>query len=619
MKKLKRIVAFVAALVISMAAALPASALTPAYTRVAMPDPYSIMPLSLDESSTSRTISSSGSFWFGKEGSAKEVAAFTNVYENFSTYVRFTETQSSDYTTFAYNIPAGTYFDFTSAVSYSTSDYQSVLVAGSVQFYLSFSHANSALSALPDRAQFLINGLPVGDPVSISSNLFSFSSMEIDLSSDVSTIGYRFFYDTAKTGSKDSSPYMSAGTDCFIWVTDDVSVTPLEVDDPYIPILTAILSWVQNIFNSVNPLHSALLRIEEAIGSLGGLPSSLDQLIQINQDIYDGLFNDPDSGSSSDPEDSGGDGGAARLPSEYQEVSYIRSSGTQYFDTGVIASDYPNGINYHFSGKSYGSISGAVNSYLWGSLSNSSRSGNVCLSPFEQAYIYLHAGSGTRFQNSFTVGVDFTVDVFAVSSPVTSCTASLNGSPFSSSQSPGSITMPNSPIYLLWCYGVGSTSKPFVGDTYSFTMDAADGTAIRDFVPCYRKSDSVVGLYDLVEGKFYTNAGTGTFSMGEEVNTGSGSGSGSDSGSSSGTAADQFNQDMQEQIDKADEVKDALDSLNTPAPEEIMPEIKDYVSDEELQNFTGTLTVVFDNSAIVSMMMISLSLALVAYVLFGKR
>lgn len=36
-------------------------------------------------------------------------------------------------------------------------------------------------------------------------------------------------------------------------------------------------------------------------------------------------------------------------------------------------------------------------------------------------------------------------------------------------------------------------------------------TLLYDLVPCYRKSDSVIWLYDLVNGVFYTNSWTGTF------------------------------------------------------------------------------------------------------------
>lgn len=34
---------------------------------------------------------------------------------------------------------------------------------------------------------------------------------------------------------------------------------------------------------------------------------------------------------------------------------------------------------------------------------------------------------------------------------------------------------------------------------------------VREFVPCYRKSDNVIWMYDTVNGVFYTNAWSGTF------------------------------------------------------------------------------------------------------------
>ena len=41
---------------------------------------------------------------------------------------------------------------------------------------------------------------------------------------------------------------------------------------------------------------------------------------------------------------------------------------------------------------------------------------------------------------------------------------------------------------------------------------------VRNFIPCYRKSDGVRGLYDKVNNVFYTNSGTGTFAIGADVN-----------------------------------------------------------------------------------------------------
>lgn len=44
-----------------------------------------------------------------------------------------------------------------------------------------------------------------------------------------------------------------------------------------------------------------------------------------------------------------------------------------------------------------------------------------------------------------------------------------------------------------------------------------DNELVRDFIPCYRKSDGVIGLYDLVNDVFYTNLGTGQFTKGKNI------------------------------------------------------------------------------------------------------
>ena len=42
---------------------------------------------------------------------------------------------------------------------------------------------------------------------------------------------------------------------------------------------------------------------------------------------------------------------------------------------------------------------------------------------------------------------------------------------------------------------------------------------VRYFVPCYRRSDGVIGLYDMENNLFYTNSGSGTFVKGADVNS----------------------------------------------------------------------------------------------------
>lgn len=45
-----------------------------------------------------------------------------------------------------------------------------------------------------------------------------------------------------------------------------------------------------------------------------------------------------------------------------------------------------------------------------------------------------------------------------------------------------------------------------------------DGDAVRfNGIPCYRKSDNEIGLYDTVSNTFFLNAGSGTFTKGDDV------------------------------------------------------------------------------------------------------
>ena len=43
------------------------------------------------------------------------------------------------------------------------------------------------------------------------------------------------------------------------------------------------------------------------------------------------------------------------------------------------------------------------------------------------------------------------------------------------------------------------------------------GDVVCHLIPCYRKSDDVIGMYDIVSNQFLTNAGTGAFTKGANV------------------------------------------------------------------------------------------------------
>lgn len=53
---------------------------------------------------------------------------------------------------------------------------------------------------------------------------------------------------------------------------------------------------------------------------------------------------------------------------------------------------------------------------------------------------------------------------------------------------------------------------------YFKMYDKSTSQYVRDFVPCYRKSDNVIWMYDFINNQFYTNAWTGTFTKWPDVN-----------------------------------------------------------------------------------------------------
>ena len=67
----------------------------------------------------------------------------------------------------------------------------------------------------------------------------------------------------------------------------------------------------------------------------------------------------------------------------------------------------------------------------------------------------------------------------------------------------------------LYIFGVNRGNSAFCGTYQLYGMEIYEGeTKVREFKPCFRKSDCAVGLYDEVTNTFFENSGTGTFKIG---------------------------------------------------------------------------------------------------------
>ena len=209
---------------------------------------------------------------------------------------------------------------------------------------------------------------------------------------------------------------------------------------------------------------------------------------------------------------------SGRLPAGYTELEYIETDGVSWIDTGVNASLYPDGIRYALDVYTIRLLSTTSNNYYFGAYDGSSRAGMLTYQSSGEFWLIIGKGAAVSRKCSIeAIGNRRYIEVFSTSA-VDIATMTVDGVDSNKGASIQTANMPNANVFLGFCSGISSTSssKAFVGRLYSFTMAKADGTPIRDFVPAkYR--DGTVGMFDLVSGTFFGNAGTGTITAGGAV------------------------------------------------------------------------------------------------------
>lgn len=185
----------------------------------------------------------------------------------------------------------------------------------------------------------------------------------------------------------------------------------------------------------------------------------------------------------------------SRLPDGYTELEYIGATGTQYINTGVIATPKTT-AKYKFAMHSVSRYGGHV------------LSGVNYFFPFFRGlsdYKFLfNRGGESVFDFTGQIGVAYEVNAFENDKIIIN---EVDCGTFSTS----SATNDTKSLYLM-AYGgdPSNTSYTMNGKIY-YCQIFEDGVLIRDFIPARRNDDSVIGLYDLANDVFYTNDGTGSF------------------------------------------------------------------------------------------------------------
>ena len=191
------------------------------------------------------------------------------------------------------------------------------------------------------------------------------------------------------------------------------------------------------------------------------------------------------------------------LPDEYQKVEYIESSGTQYIMTNIIPSD-TNGMYAKVASMNTSSdvifvgSKGSSNSRFW--------LGNTGGGFYFGWNMYTTNRPAITRDSINIIKLNYLNDRKKV---YNDNILESNIETLSSDN--------KSPISIFAANVNGSISYRSSIKLYELKV-SKDSNVIANFIPCYRKNDNVIGLYDIINGVFYENNGTGSFNKGIDIN-----------------------------------------------------------------------------------------------------
>ena len=198
-----------------------------------------------------------------------------------------------------------------------------------------------------------------------------------------------------------------------------------------------------------------------------------------------------------------------KLPDIYQQVEYIGNTGTQYIDT-EFTPDYTKNIEIKIV------FEPTVSDSRYCLLSNFAVADNLSLEVKENKG-RVSSSIGNSDSTIGTVSTStkntylFNYDVINKKYTLTVNNQSVNGNMNATGISGGSmlVFVDQSKRFYLFRNSI---------KIYNLKI-SENGILIRNFIPCYRKSDNEIGLYDIVNNVFYTNQGTEEFLKGSNAPT----------------------------------------------------------------------------------------------------
>ena len=205
------------------------------------------------------------------------------------------------------------------------------------------------------------------------------------------------------------------------------------------------------------------------------------------------------------------------LPPAYQQVEYVGFSGSQWTQTSVRPSTYNGVFRLEIKEKHNNPTSnGYVIGTFPGTNANGARSniridkdGLIC-----NAYVNSTSNTALSLQKTNLLNNSYNTIIFDVNMPNHTRTLTVNGE--SRSDDTTQFYAASTYYFRLGAFTGINSAQLFKGDLAEVKIYGA-GNLVSHCYPCYRKSDNVIGFYDVVNNEFLTNGGSGTFTKGSDV------------------------------------------------------------------------------------------------------
>ena len=188
------------------------------------------------------------------------------------------------------------------------------------------------------------------------------------------------------------------------------------------------------------------------------------------------------------------------LPVEYEKVPYLQVSGTQFINTGFIpTTSFKHILTFEITSNANS------NKYICGTGVNEGRSGNLRINSNTLNGLYIGTSSAVSIISTQTISLNTKYTIIMDLYQNNTNTVQLNGTDIANTS-----TSKVSSTRQLQLFALTSSWLPTDVRIYSSLIRQA-GHLVYYLVPAMRKSDQVLGMYDLIQDRFLMNAGTGEF------------------------------------------------------------------------------------------------------------